>query len=95
MGLVLDHVALLVGEIEIALPRLEALGLAVGAIESFPGEGTREVYLGVGPGRLLLMQPLGTAGPTNTGSKSLLSGEKRDYHVGVGIPSRKFRLRQS
>jgi hypothetical protein len=59
-GFELDHVALLVSSIEAAV---ENLGLSAdpSAIEEFPGEGTRELYLGEEgtPGRLLLMQPIG------------------------------------
>lgn len=60
----LNHVALLVAELEPALDALRAQvdGLAPGPIETFAGEGTREVYLDRGqPGaaRLLLLQPIG------------------------------------
>jgi len=57
----LDHVALLVRSLESALERLAETGLAVGEIESFPSEGTREVYLGDPdlPGRLLLLESTG------------------------------------
>ncbi len=56
----LDHVALLVASIEATLRRL-GLSADPSAIEEFPGEGTRELYLGDEgtPGRLLLMQPIG------------------------------------
>jgi catechol 2,3-dioxygenase-like lactoylglutathione lyase family enzyme len=54
----LDHVALLVSSLERSLERLEESGLAAGPIESFPSEGTREVYLGDPdrPARLLLLE---------------------------------------
>jgi methylmalonyl-CoA/ethylmalonyl-CoA epimerase len=60
-----DHVALLVRSLERTLAHLAPLGLPTGPIEDFPGEGTREVYLGADdqPGRLLLLQALGTDGP--------------------------------
>ena len=59
----IDHVAFLVRNIEEVLERLDLE--PVGPIESFPSEGTREVYLGDEgrSARLLLMQPLGEAGP--------------------------------
>jgi hypothetical protein len=56
----LDHVALLVASIEETLKRL-GLPADPSAIEEFPAEGTRELYLGDEgtPGRLLLMQAIG------------------------------------
>ena len=59
----LDHVALVVPELE---PVVERLGLApelIGPIEEFPSEGTREVYVGNGTASLLLLQPLTSDGP--------------------------------
>ena len=61
MSVSLDHVALVVRRLEPVLERLE--GLAAGPIEAFPSEGTREVYLGSGSARLLLMEPTDTSGP--------------------------------
>jgi hypothetical protein len=56
----LDHVALLVVSIEAALKRM-GLSADPSGIEEFPGEGTRELYVGDDdtPARLLLMQPIG------------------------------------
>lgn len=56
----LDHAALVVVSIEAALKRL-GISADPSAIEEFPEEGTRELYLGGEgtPGRLLLMQPIG------------------------------------
>jgi len=61
----LDHVALAVPQLEPVLARCTALGLGAGPIETFPSEGTREVYLGPddAPARLLLIQPLHDASP--------------------------------
>ena len=60
-----DHVALVVRELEPVVQRLADLGVVAGEVEEFPDEGTREVYLGEGsqPGKLLLLQPLGSEGP--------------------------------
>lgn len=57
----LDHVALLVSSLEASLERLQESGLAAGPVESFPSEGTREVYLGDPdrPARLLLLESTG------------------------------------
>lgn len=56
---ILDHVALLVEDVEAAAPRVAALGLEAGPIERFPGEGTVEQYHGSDrcDARLLLIQP--------------------------------------
>jgi len=61
----LDHAALLVRSIEGTLARLGQVDADRGPIEEFPGEGTRELYLGPPgrPGRLLLIEPLGQDGP--------------------------------
>ena len=57
----LDHVALLVPDLERALRGARALGLEAEAPQAFPGEGTREAYAGPpgGAARLLLMTPHG------------------------------------
>lgn len=56
----IDHVALLVGSIEGAVERL-CVPATLSAIEEYPAEGTRELYVGDAgvPARLLLMQPIG------------------------------------
>jgi methylmalonyl-CoA/ethylmalonyl-CoA epimerase len=61
---VLDHVAILVDEIECSAQYLTSLGLAPGPIEVFPGEGTREMYLSLVDcaSRILLLEPI-AAGP--------------------------------
>ena len=60
MKMSLDHVALVVEHLEPVLERLRPLDLPIGPIDDFPEEGTREVYLGSGAARLLLMQPTST-----------------------------------
>jgi hypothetical protein len=59
MSSILNHVAFVVEEIESILEREVFAHFFVGEIESFPSEGTREVYIGRGNGRVLLMQPTG------------------------------------
>lgn len=61
---VLDHVAVLTESLEASLALAMARGLKPGGIQAFPGEGTREAYVGdLGwVGRLLFMTPHG-AGP--------------------------------
>ncbi len=80
----LDHVALLVRSLEPALERLAATGLAVGEIESFPSEGTREVYLGDPdlPGRLLLLEPI-APGPYQRALEKRGPGL---HHVAIEVP---------
>lgn len=90
----LDHVAILVEQIEPALARLEPLGLDAGPIEDFPGEGTREVYLGEPdrPGRLLLMQALGEEGPY---ARALAKRGPGLHHVGLRVPDLDAFLKQA
>jgi hypothetical protein len=58
----IDHVALLVRSVERAAKALERFGIgSIGAKDSFPGEGTAEVYVGAPErgARLLLMEAIG------------------------------------
>lgn len=58
----IDHVALLVRSVERSAEALARLGVSdVGEKESFPGEGTAEVYVGAGRrgAKLLLMEAIG------------------------------------
>lgn len=56
-----DHVAVLVPDLVVALSDLGPLAAEAKPAEDFPEEGTREVYVGNGSGRLLLLQPIGPA----------------------------------
>lgn len=82
-----DHVALLVRALEPAVERLRALdpALVPGPIDSFPAEGTREVYLDreVSPGsaRLLLLEATGP-GPY---ARALSRRGPGLHHVGVAV----------
>jgi len=76
-----DHVALVVRRLEPVLERLE--GLDAGPIESFPSEGTREVYLGAGLARLLLMEPTNTEGPY---ARALAKRGSGLHHVALNVP---------
>lgn len=80
-----DHVALLVRSLERTLAHLAPLGLPTGPIEDFPGEGTREVYVGTDaqPGRLLLLQALGTDGPY---ARALAKRGPGLHHVAFTVP---------
>jgi catechol 2,3-dioxygenase-like lactoylglutathione lyase family enzyme len=95
----LDHVALLVSCIEDTLERLrgqlgeeswDRLGLPelkvlAADIQEFPGEGTRELYLGEEPwrGRLLLMEPLGPTGPY---ARALARRGPGLHHLALEVP---------
>lgn len=57
--LVCDHVAVLVEDIEQSLSELGDLANQAGPVETFEAEGTREVYVGTGRSKLLLLQAIG------------------------------------
>lgn len=82
----IDHVALLVRSAAEAARPLSALGLDVGPAEDFPGEGTREIYVG-GPeetARLLLMQPLDGKGSSY--ARALRKRGPGLHHIGMRVP---------
>lgn len=81
----LDHIALVVRELEPALARCQAAGLPAGPIEDFPAEGTREVYLGdsTGSALLLLMQPTSDEGPY---ARALRKRGPGLHHVALRVP---------
>lgn len=83
----LDHVALLVSSLEPVLERLAESGLAAGPVESFPSEGTREVYLGDPdqPGRLLLLEATGP-GPYQRALEKRGPGL---HHLAIEVPDPK------
>ena len=59
----LDHIALVTASLEPVLARLDHVQEHLGPIEAFPSEGTREVYVGNGSAKLLVMEPTSTDGP--------------------------------
>lgn len=81
MGHPLDHVALVVRRLEPVLERLD--WLEAGPIEAFPSEGTREVYLGVGLGRLLLMEPTNGQSPY---ARALAKRGAGLHHMAINVP---------
>lgn len=60
-----DHIALLTADLDPLIETLSAAGLPVGPVEEFPGEGTKEVYVGEpdASAKLLLLAPAGEGGP--------------------------------
>lgn len=79
----LDHVAVLVADLEGAISRTP---LAAEAIDAFPAEGTREAYVGAASrdARLLLVTPLDPAsdGPY---ARALRTRGAGLHHVGIAV----------
>jgi len=84
----LNHVALLTASARTSAEYLEQLGLEIGPEEDFPGEGTKEIYVGNTSeerGLLLLMEP------TREGSYQRAL-EKRGpglHHIAIDVPELK------
>lgn len=85
MQLFVDHVALLVRDLEQSLAQIRDLDVVTGPIEEFPGEGTREVYVGAEAhsARLLFIQPLGDHGPY---ARAMLKRGPGLHHIAVAMP---------
>ena len=83
----LDHVALLTRSVEGTVAKLTQEGTidgqAVGPIETFPAEGTRECYIGAASGKLLLMEAVGTQGPY---ARALAKRGPGLHHVAFAVP---------
>lgn len=81
-----DHIGFLVEDLEAALEVCVALDLPAGPIEEFPGEGTREVYLGRAgqAARLLLLQAIGPEGPYRRALEKRGPGL---HHIAFHVPS--------
>lgn len=77
----LDHVALVVRKLEPVIERLN--GIEAGPIEAFPSEGTREVYLGEGAARLLLLEPTEPSGPY---ARAIDKRGPGLHHVALNVP---------
>lgn len=80
----LDHIAILVPSIEQVQARLAKLDAPFGPIESFPGEGTREMYIGPGDAtaRLLLMEAVDATGPYG---KALQRRGPGLHHIAINV----------
>jgi hypothetical protein len=61
MKTVLNHVAILVRDLEESIKKLSLPKSLLGPIEEFPSEGTKEIYIGEQnqTSKLLLLQPIG------------------------------------
>lgn len=80
----LNHVAVLTASIEACLASLPSHGDPVGPVDTFPGEGTRECYVGRpgSAGRLLLMQAIGP-GPYRQALERRGTGL---HHIALDVP---------
>jgi catechol 2,3-dioxygenase-like lactoylglutathione lyase family enzyme len=80
----LDHIGILVSNLEQTLRSLVPHGWPVGEVEEFPSEGTREVFVGpVGAtGRLLLLQAIGE-GPYGEAMAKRGPGL---HHMAINVP---------
>ncbi len=80
----LNHVALVVEKIETEVAALDVAVALHGAIEHFPREGTRELYVGDDSlsGRLLLIQPV-SAGPYQRALQLRGAGL---HHLAIDVP---------
>lgn len=79
----LDHVALVVPRLEPATSGLTGPGIPMGPVEEFPAEGTREIYIGEGSAKLLLLQPLSKKGPY---AKALGKRGPGLHHIALHTP---------
>lgn len=59
----LDHVALVLADLEPCRRALAQAGLPLGPLTEWDGENTREIYVETAPVRILLMQPRSPDGP--------------------------------
>jgi hypothetical protein len=80
----IDHVGILVSNLEHSLKSLRPHGWPIGEIEEFPSEGTKEVYVGpVGAtGRLLLMQAV-SEGPYRA---AMVKRGPGIHHIAINAP---------
>ena len=79
----LDHIALVVPQLEPVLARLDHVAGQIGPVEAFPSEGTREVYVGEGAAKLLLMEPTSSEGPY---ARALAKRGPGLHHVALHTP---------
>jgi catechol 2,3-dioxygenase-like lactoylglutathione lyase family enzyme len=86
MEIYLDHVAVLVPTIEVVKTKLERFDLPLGPIESFPGEGTREMYVGPkeSSARLLVVEAANPEGPY---ARALKTRGPGIHHIAINVPA--------
>lgn len=80
----LDHVAIAVPSIAAALPFYESVSGAPGSPpEDVPAQGVRVVFVGAGPGRIELLEPLTTDSPVGRFLEKRGAGL---HHVAYRVP---------
>lgn len=82
--MILDHVALLVESVMAGRRFCAEQGYALGPVDEFPAEGTRECYVGEAhaSGRLLLMEPIAD-GPYR---RAMAARGPGLHHIGIAVP---------
>jgi len=85
MKIILDHIALVVNSVDQSIQKLKKYNFAIGEINEFPSEGTKEVYIANQHeyGRLLLMEPI-SAGPYQ---KALQQRGAGLHHIAINVES--------
>jgi len=85
MKIILDHIALVVNSVDQSIQKLKKYNFAIGEINEFPSEGTKEVYIANQHdyGKLLLMEPI-SAGPYR---KALQQRGAGLHHVAINVES--------
>lgn len=80
----IDHIGILVSNLEHSLKSLQSYDWPVTEVEEFPAEGTREVYVGPvdATGRLLLLQAIGE-GPYRD---ALVRRGPGFHHIAINAP---------
>lgn len=85
MKTILDHIALVVNSVDQSIQKLKQFNFAIGQINEFPSEGTKEVYIANQHeyGKLLLMEPI-SAGPYQ---KALQQRGAGLHHIAINVES--------
>lgn len=80
----IDHIAIAVPSIELALPTFELVTGAIGSPpETIPRDGVRVVFVGEGAGRLELLEPTGPESPV---ARFLDRRGQGLHHVAYRVP---------
>ncbi len=78
-----DHIAFLVNSVENCVHFFKKLDLELGEVESFPEEGTKELYIGSSFGKILLLEAI-SKGPYKDALKKRGCGL---HHVAYNTPN--------
>jgi len=85
MKIILDHIALVVNSVDQSIQKLKNYNFAIGEVNEYPSEGTKEVYIANQHeyGKLLLMEPI-SAGPYQ---KALQQRGAGLHHIAINVES--------